>query len=123
MAVAPKRASITLNGETLTIKAGTANIQLGGLSGSPVVADDGSVHTSFEPVPCMVECTLIMVPAQAASLEATLKGLVDGTGSFNWIGGPSYVLTGVSANEAGTWAWDGDGLKCKFHANAALPGA
>lgn len=119
MAQAPKRASIEINGETLKIKAGSAKIQVGGLSGTPVVADDGTVDTSYEPKPCMIECVVIMTPGN--NFETTLRNLLDGTGTFTWIGGASYALTNLSANEAGDWSWDGEGLACKFHANAAQP--
>jgi len=116
MAMAAKRAFITLNGESVKIKAGTAKITVGGPSGSPVVSDDGTVDTSYENKPCMVEFTLIMTPGNPAATLRTLEGAV---GTFRWDNGEQYALTGMSANEAGDWSQDGEGLACKFHGNAA----
>lgn len=121
MPTAPKRASIELNGDTFKIKAGTAKFTRGGPSGTEVVNDDGTVDTSYEPKAGMIECTLTMTPDMASLYEDKLRNLQDATGTFQWIGGPGYALTGVTANDAGAWDWDGDGLKCKFHMNPAQP--
>lgn len=119
MPMAPKRAFVTINGEALKIKTGTAKLTPGGPSGSPVVSDDGTVDTSYENMPCMMEMTVIMTPGN--NFESTLRGLQDGVGTWRWDSGEQYSITGISANDAGNWTWDGDGLACKFHANPAKP--
>lgn len=121
MATQSKRASIELGGDVFVIKAGSAKLVPGGPSGSPVVADDGTVHTSYEPKEGMLECTILMIPSMADLYKNKLANLQDSTGTFQWVGGPGYSLTGVTANDAGSWSWDGEGLAVKFHMNPAQP--
>jgi hypothetical protein len=119
MPAAPRRAACTLNGQSVKIKAGTAKFTPGGLSGTPVVSDDNTVDTSYEPKECMFEFTLIMTPGHNMN---ELRSLQDAVGTWTWLDtGESWALTGVTANEGGTWSWDGEGMPCKFHANPAQP--
>jgi hypothetical protein len=120
MPAQPKRASITLNGETCKVKSGTAKFTPGGLSGTEVTNDDGTVETVYENKPCMLEWTLPLSPGHNFS---TLKGLQDAEGTFTWLDtGESWALTGMTASEGGTWVQDGDGAPVKFHGNPANPG-
>jgi hypothetical protein len=116
MPAAARRAAITLNGESLKIKVGTAKIVVGGLSGEPVVSDAGDVDTSYEPKPCMVEATIILTPGHNGN---TLRTLQDAVGTYTWLDtGASYALTNMTASGGGEWEESPDGMPVKFHGRA-----
>lgn len=119
MPAVARRASVTLSGQNVKIKNGSAKFTKGGLSGTEVVSDNGVVDTSYENKPCMLEFTLVLTPGH--NLE-DLRALQDAEGSFTWLDtGDSYALTGMTANDQGSWVEDGDGCPCKFHGNEAQP--
>jgi hypothetical protein len=119
MPAAARRAAITLNGQRYKVKAGTAKFTPGGPSGEPVMNDDGSCDTTYEPKPCMLEWTLVLTPGHGL---ATLKVLADAEGTFQWLDtGESWALTGMTQSGAGEWQADGEGMPVKFHGNPAQP--
>ena len=72
---------------------------------------------------------LVIAECQRISAEgygdigAAEEWLADAEGTFTWLDtGESFALTGMTAEDAGSWVQDGDGAPVKFHGNPAQPG-
>ena len=64
----------------------------------------------------MISVSLLTVPG--LDLEA-LRNTIDGTGQFVADNGVRWVITGLTAHNAGDWEYQGEAIPCEFFGSAA----